>query len=300
MRILITGASGFIGQSLIEALLEQGCSITAVTRSVDHARQIFPADVHIIDWDHSGLRAALAMTDVVINLAGEPISGKSWNKKKKISIINSRILAAQRLMEAMINLKQRPGVFIQASAIGIYGNRGDESCIEVTPKGDGFLAEVCAKWENHIPDLEKIIDRVLTIRIGVVLGKDGGMLPKLIKLNSKRIAGKAGNGKQYLSWIHTYDLVYAIIYLMNDEKAKGCFNLVAPEPIRQKDLMQQIGRLTSRKFQLGAPAFMIKALYGEMGSELVLSGQKVSSAKLQNRGFLFKFSSSDEALKDLL
>ncbi len=300
MKVLITGATGFIGKHLISVLLEQGCDIIAVSRNVMSAGEKLPEEVNVIDWENNSLRAALETTDVVINLAGESISSAPWNKKQKMVLMNSRMLAAQRLLQAMSTLKRKPALLIQASAIGFYGSRSSEDCSELCKAGKGFLAEVCSKWESHVPKFAEMLDRVVTIRIGIVLGKDGGMLPELLKQSKRHMAGVMGSGEQWISWIHIYDLVYAILYLMNDEKAGGIYNMVAPEPIRQRDFSQLLKDISGNKLQFPAPAFVVRLILGDFGRELLLGGQKVAAGKLIRQGFLFKYLTARQALEEIL
>jgi len=300
MKILITGGSGFIGQSLIPALQEQGNEIIAVTRNTDGVRKILPAAVRLVGWENAEIRDALGETDVVINLAGETIASPPWSNKKKTAILNSRLLAAQRLEQALAAIDNKPRVFMQASAIGYYGHQPEIDCSEITPAGDGFLADVCKKWESLVPDLEKLCERTITLRIGVVLGKYGGAFPELLKQSKRHLVGKLGSGEQWMSWIHIYDLVYAILFLMNDAEARGVFNMVAPEPVKQGEFAKVMKRLTGNGIQLPAPAFMLRLLLGEFGREVLLSGQKVSASKLTRQGFLFRYSELGSAMEDLL
>jgi len=165
--------------------------------------------------------------------------------------------------------------------------------------GDGFLADVCARWESYVPQFEALADRVITLRMGVVLGKDGGMVPELLRQSKRHMAGVLGSGDQWISWIHIYDLIYGMIYLMIDEKAKGIFNMVAPEAIRQKEFVSLLQKTSGTGYQLSAPAFIIRLLLGEFGKELLLSGQKVSAAKMIRQGFMFKYPGTEEALDDI-
>lgn len=300
MQVFITGATGFIGNHLVSELLRQDVKVIAASRNEEKAIKSLPAGVRVTGYGSHELREALSSSDVVVNLAGESISGGRWSSKKKASVMNSRLHTAQRLLNAVKSLNKKDLIFIQASAIGYYGNSSEQNLQEGSEAGDGFLAEVCKKWEAHMPELEKYVKRAITVRIGVVLGKEGGMLPEMLKQSKRGTAGKAGNGKQWISWIHIYDLVHAIIYLINNEKATGVYNLVAPEPIRQKEFARLLARFTGRKLQLPAPAFLIRLVLGEMGKELVLSGQHVSAAKLLRNGFVFKFEKAAEAMKYLI
>jgi len=199
----------------------------------------------------------------------------------------------------MSTVKNKPSLLIQASAIGYYGNRNVEDCSEMCKEGKGFLAEVCTKWESTVPKFEEMLERVITVRIGVVLGKDGGMLPEMLKQSKRHLAGTIGSGEQWMSWIHIYDLVYAILYLMNDEKVRGIYNLVAPEPIRQKDFVQMLKDYSGRRMQFPVPSFLVRMLLGDFGREMLLSGQKVVAGKLLRQGFLYKYPTAGQALENI-
>jgi len=200
----------------------------------------------------------------------------------------------------MSTIKKKPSLFIQASAIGYYGNRPSGECSEMCNSGDGFLAEVCNKWESNVPAFEELVERTITLRIGLVLGKYDGVFPELMKQSKRHMAGVMGSGKQWMSWIHIYDLVYATLYLINDEKAKGVYNMVAPKPHTQKEFSAMLKESSGAGFQLSSPAFLLRTLLGEFGKELLLNGQKVSAAKLIRQGFLFRFSEAGSAIEDIL
>jgi len=300
MDIMITGATGFIGRHLTGHLLEKGHGLTIVTRDIAGARDMYPDAAAVIDWEHNALKAALDSVDAVINLAGASIASGRWTKARRETILNSRLMAAQRMVNALGELNQRPRIFIQASAIGYYGHRPEGECTEESLPGEGFLAEVCRQWESHVPMLQDLIDRVVTIRIGVVLGRDGGMLRELLRQSKRCLAGVAGSGDQWISWIHMHDLVSAITSLLEDDRANGIFNLTAPKPVTQREFSRMLGEITGRKLQLGAPGFVIKKALGQFGRELLLEGQKVKPARLENAGFDFLFQDAGNALRDLL
>ena len=300
MKVLITGATGFIGKHLVDVLLQQDIKVIAVSRNKKAAREELPAVVQCIDYDSNDLRSAMLSSDAVINLAGDSISGSRWTNKKKASVMNSRLNTAQRLLGVLKSIDKPDITFLQASAIGYYGHREELNLHEESAPGAGFLSEVVKKWESHMPDVQQYAKRSVTLRIGVVLGKEGGMLKEMIKQSKRGAAGIAGNGMQWLSWIHIYDLVHAIYYLLIHEKASGVYNLVAPNPARQKTFSSLLSKYTRRKLQLPLPAFLIKLILGEMGRELILSGQHVSSSELVRQGFMFKYQTLDLAMKDLI
>jgi uncharacterized protein (TIGR01777 family) len=300
MQVIIAGATGFIGQQLIKTLLQHDYEVIALSRNEEFAYSVMPASVKVIGWKNKELREAISSSQIVINLAGESIAGGRWTKKKKVAIINSRLHSAQRLANAIKSIDNKNILYVQASAVGFYGDRADELCNEYDAPGDGFLADVCKKWESYVPAMEEQLERVLTLRLGVVLGKDGGFLSEIRKQAKRHMAGVMGTGKQWISWIHIYDLIYAIMYLINSDEAKGVYNLVAPEPLRQKDMFRLISKNEKRRIQLPTPEFIVKSLLGEMGQELILSGQKVSGAKLYRQGFVFKYNTAEIALDEIL
>lgn len=299
MKVLVTGATGFIGKHLINALLDLDYDVTVVSRDSIAAHSVFPSGIRIIEWEGNDLLASVKSSQAIINLAGESIARFPWNSERKRAIMNSRLLASQRLHHVLSVLGNWNGVFIQASATGFYGNQAEMECSELCVAGNGFLANVCSKWESQVQEMESIAGRVITIRIGVVFGKEDGIFPQLLRNARMHIGGRLGKGEQWVSWIHVYDLVYGIIFLLNDETAKGIFNLVAPHPVKQKALSAMIRETAGTGFQFKAPAFMIRLLFGEFGRELLLGGQKVSAGKMIRQGFVYKFPDTRQALSDM-
>lgn len=300
MQILITGATGFIGRHLITELLQQGIKVIVASRNKTSAMAMLPSDVHCIDYESNDLRSAIGSVDAVVNLAGDSISGSRWSGKKKASVLNSRLNIAQRLLAVIKTTDNRDLIFIQASAIGYYGHREELNLHEESEAGTGFLSEVVQKWEGHMPEIKKHVKRAVTVRIGVVMGTEGGMLKEMLRQSKRGAAGIAGSGQQWLSWIHIYDMIHAIIYLIINKHASGIYNVVAPKPVRQKEFAALLARHTGRKLQFPVPAFMIRLILGEMGQELILNGQHVSSSKLIRQGFLFKYESLDQAMDHLI
>lgn len=300
MKVIITGASGFIGRRLSELLLAGGHSIVAISRDSGRAQSAMPDSVKVIPWDNAAIREEIRDAGVVINLAGESIAGSRWTRKKRAAILNSRLIAAQKLKDIIVALRPEGITYVQASAIGYYGNAGEDICREEDGPGSGFLAHVCERWESYVPEISKAAERTLTLRIGVVLGRNGGFLDEMLRQSRRGLAGSIGSGKQWLSWIHIDDLVSAMAFLIQHPQARGVYNLVAPAPVRQRAFSQRLARSTGRWLQLPAPALAITALFGNMGRELILNGQNVSSEKLNNEGFAFSFHGVEEALTDLL
>lgn len=300
MRVLIAGAGGFIGKHLVQAFLQNDCDIIAVSRDPATAGRILPARVSALGYDTPALKDAIASSQVVVNLAGDPIGSAPWTDRKKAAIVNSRLNTSRKLAGLVKSSVNKDVIFVQASAIGYYGNQGDRICMEEALPGNGFLADTCLKWESHIPELTAHVKKCLVVRIGLVLGKDGGLLPELIKQCNRRTGGRLGGGSQWMSWIHIYDLVHAVAYLITHDNCRGTYNMVAPEPAMQKDFAGLLAAKCNKKLQLSAPAFAVKLMLGERGRELLLSGQKASAHKLLQHGFVFKYDKLPNALDDLL
>ena len=300
MKILMTGATGFIGKSLCRALLEKGHDVKALVRNVVQAKKAVPYPMEFQEWDgtSNGL-PSIEGIDAVIHLAGEPVAGKRWSEERKRRILSSRIDTAQALIDAVRGLSSRPKTFICGSAIGFYGDRGEEILSEDSPPGKGFLAEVALKWEAVTSPLAQMGVRTVNLRTGAVLGRKGGMLATLVPLFRTGLGGPVGRGNQWVSWIHLKDMVDAIVFLLENEKASGPINMVAPEPITNERFSRALGMVVNRPAILSAPVIALKGSLGEM-SEILLSSERVSSEKLQGLGFRFQFDELEDALYDLL
>lgn len=301
MRVLITGATGFIGRNLSGSLLESGHEIIALTRNVDKAREILGSDVQCIRWDGQttkGWQELVEKTDVVVNLAGENLAEGPWTESYRERILNSRIQAGAAISKAILKAKHKPKLLLQASAIGFYGSRGDEELNESSQAGDGFLTEVVKQWEGSVRELESVL-RVVYLRSGVVLGRGEGMIGKLSLPFKFFLGGAPGSGKQWLSWIHIADEVKAIRFLMENEKLTGIFNLTSPQPVRMSEFTKQFGRALNRPSWVPIPGLAIKLIFGQMGEETVLTSQKVIPGKLLEAGYTFAFPDIASALAGL-
>lgn len=301
MRVLITGATGFIGRNLSGILLESGHEIIALTRNVDKAREILGSNVQCIHWDGQtteGWQELVEKTDVVVNLAGENLAEGPWTESYRKRIVNSRIQAGTAISKAILKAKHKPKLLLQASAIGFYGSRGDEELNESSPAGDGFLTEVVKQWEGSVQEPESVL-RVVYLRSGVVLGRGEGMIGKMTLPFKLFAGGPVGSGKQWLSWIHIADEVNAIRFLMDNEKLKGVFNLTSPQPVRMNEFTKQFGRALNRPSWVPIPGLAIKLIFGQMGEETVLTSQQVMPQKLSEAGYKFQFPELPAALNDL-
>lgn len=301
-KIVIAGASGFIGTSLVSQLLNHSYDVVILSRDPQKVTHDFQGAVRIAHWVPDEVTTYENEIDgawAVINLAGENISKFPWTSSLKKRIIESRVKAASGIKKAIANARNKPEILIQASATGYYGNTAGIDVTEEAPAGTGFLAEVCHSWEQASLLLDKKT-RHITIRIGIVLGSDGGFLARIIPPFKMYAGGHLGNGENYLPWIHIDDLVRAVVFLLQKKAATGVFNLSAPAPVKSKQFFESLGRALNRPSWLHLPGFLMKAMLGEMADEMILAGQKALPANLEKQGFEFKFTNIDDALFDLL
>lgn len=310
MKILLTGGTGLIGRALIDALLADGHEIKVLTRNPDSARDVLPSGVLPFQWDAAspkGWSHLIPETDAVIHLAGESIAGESlldiltkrWTAETKARIQQSRVKSGTALVEAIAASAKKPKAFIQASAVGYYGNTGDAEIGESAPSGDDFLAETCRLWEDSTAKLDDMGVRRVIIRTGLALAAKGGILPMILLPFRFFAGGPLGSGEQYVPWIHIDDEVNAIRFLLNHEDARGAYNLSARHPIRQREQAKIIGRLLRRPAFIPTPGFALHLALGEK-SALVLDGQNAIPKKLEAAGFVFKFHDFESALSDLI
>jgi len=296
MKIFITGGTGFIGTYLSSYLLKKGHSVVAVGRSPDHKldgqgnfKYISADTTKNGDWQN-----ALYKADAAVNLAGANIF-RLWTDRYKTKIYDSRILTTRNLVEAMPNEL----TLYSTSAAGYYGNRGDEILTEEARQGDDFLAKVCIDWEKEAYQAEKKGIRVVTMRFGVVLGKSGGAIKKMLPAFKSFVGGPMGNGKHWFPWIHIYDLVSAILFIHKNREIKGPVNFCAPEPVRNTDFAKALGNALNRPSFMTAPAFMIRLVMGELGATF-LNSQMISPAKLTRYGFKFQHPDINSALSEIM
>jgi len=310
MNILITGGTGLIGLALIDVLLADGHEIKVLTRNPDGARDALPSGVLPVKWDAAspeGWSHLIPETDAVVHLAGESIAGESlfeiltnrWNAETKARIQQSRIKTGNALVEAIAASDKKPKVFIQASAVGYYGDTGDAEISASAPNGDDFLAETCRLWEDSTAALDEMGVRRVVIRTGLVLADKGGILPIVLLPFRLFAGGPLGSGEQYVPWIHIDDEVNAIRFLLNHEDARGAYNLSAPNPIKQREQAKIIGRLLHRPSFIPTPGFALKLALGEK-STLVLDGQNAIPENLELDGYVFKYDDFENALGELL
>lgn len=299
-NILISGGSGFIGKHLTELLIEKGFSVSILSRS-DKKNT---ADISYFKWDVSNQtidEAAVLNADYVIHLAGENIAEKRWTAKRKLAIIDSREKSTQLIYSVLKKNNKKLDAFISASAVGIYGAvNGEEICTEETPLAHDFLGSTCQKWEGALDFIEYLHIRTVKIRTGLVLGKEDGFLKKLIPIFKWRLGAALGSGKQYMPWIHVDDLCNVYYHAIVNSTMVGPYNAAVNDNTNNTIFSKTLARVLGYSIWLpNVPAFLIKLGMGEM-AKIVLTGRRVSSDKIEETGFQFKFKNLEEALKDCL
>jgi uncharacterized protein (TIGR01777 family) len=293
-RILVSGVSGPIGTALLPSLRGNGTSIVRLVRG--------PAKGEgQISWDPAVPLAPATVSgfDAVIHLAGETIFGR-WTAAKKEKIRDSRVVGTFNLSSALAQAEEKPKVFLCGSAIGYYGNRGDESLNEDSPPGTGFLAEVCQDWEEATTPAVQADIRTAHIRTGVVLSPHGGALGAMLTPFKLGLGGRIGSGRQWQSWIDVQDMVGAIHHILKNDLIQGAVNMVAPKPVRNLEFVQSLAGVLSRPAIFPMPAFAVKLAFGEMGEEVLLAGQKVEPGKLLSTGYPFRYRDLRASLEALL
>jgi uncharacterized protein (TIGR01777 family) len=297
-RILVSGVSGPIGTALLPSLKSAGAQIVRLTRAGSHP----PAGYEeCIPWDPAQPLAPDAVSgfDAVIHLAGESIAGR-WTAAKKAKIRDSRALGTRNLAQALAQAKNKPQVFVCSSAIGYYGDRGDEVLREDSSPGTGFLPEVCREWETATQPATDAGIRTVQIRTGVVLSPKGGALGAMLLPFKLGVGGRIGDGRQWMSWIDVQDMVGAIHHILNTDLMQGPVNLVAPQPMMNAEFTRTLAAVLSRPAVLPMPKFAVKLAFGEMGEELLLGSQRVEPAKLIASGYPFRFRDLRASLENVI
>jgi len=296
MKILVSGSSGLIGSALVKRWSKSADVIRLVRREPRPGGEE-------IRWDpQAGQIAAdeLECLDAVVHLAGDNIAAGRWTAAKKARIRNSRVEGTGLLAQTLATLARPPKVFVSASAVGFYGDRGEEELDEASPPGPGFLAGVCRDWEAATEPASRAGIRVVNVRLGVVLARDGGALARLIPIFRLGLGGRLGSGRQYLSWITLGDVVEAILFLLANDSLRGPVNLVAPQPVTNRKFTEALGRALHRPTILPTPAFLLRLALGEMADEMLLASARVLPRKLLQAGCPFRDPDFDGALRRLL
>jgi uncharacterized protein (TIGR01777 family) len=297
-NILVTGGTGFIGGHLCQFLCSHGYRITilsrhpeqhsaSISRGVQFVSCLDELDTHI-DWYG------------VINLAGEPLSAGRWNPVRKALYRDSRIELTQRLNKWIRGLEHAPAVFLSASAVGWYGHWQDEFLDESCASNGGYAHQLCSDWESAAAEQLPPQTRLCLVRIGIVLGREGGPLPEMLRPAKLGLGGPMGSGRQWWSWIHIYDLVHLFLFLLETDDVSGPVNATAPNPVTQREFARSLGAVLRRPAFLPLPAFMAELALGEFAREILLNGQRVLPVVAQSGGFSFKYPDLGPALSDIL
>ncbi len=296
MKILVLGGTGFLGSLLIEKLIAQRHSILLLTRRPAYGQRTHTYKV--VQWplQHEADLTAVRMCDAVINLAGAPIMAERWTKARKDLIYSSRVHVTRELVDNLAPSLQLK-TFLSASAVGFYGNRKSEILTEESPRGEGFLADVCAAWEREANALAPKV-RVVNLRTGVVLAHGRGFLQEMARLYRLHLGGPIGKGDSFISWIHLQDWIQSVLFTLDNTKIHGPVNLVAPEPVTNRAFSRLYSEILKEPLQLPAPEFGVRLALGERAS-LVIDSQNARPVKLQNHGFKFLYPSLSEALTNL-
>jgi uncharacterized protein (TIGR01777 family) len=301
MRVLITGATGFIGRALVPILLGEGHQLIALVRSEERARSLLGAEVETValSSDVKALREALERSDAVVNLAGESIMGGRWTEARRRVLVESRVQLTKQLVSAIAEARPRPKTLISGSAVGYYGDHGTEVLHESSPGSNDFLARLCQDWEAAARLAEGFGLRVMTLRTGVVLGRDGGAMAQMLPPFRFGVGGPLGSGRQYMAWIHLHDLVRVIATALTDDRYEGSVNCVAPEEATNREFASALGRALHRPAVLPVPALALRVIFGEAAGVL-LGSQRVEPRRLRELGFSCRFPTLDQAVADIV
>ena len=300
MRVVVSGATGLVGTKLCERLVARSHEVYAFTRDASRSRDHLHPRVKVLSWaaGATAWEQALDGAGGVVNLAGESLA-RRWTKSAKARIVGSRVAALEKLYGAAEKAEAKPPVLVSASAVGYYGTHGDEELTEESPPGQDFLAETCVKWERAALRFEPLGTRVARMRIGLVVGPDAVSLKKMSLPFRFFAGGRVGSGKQWVSWIHLEDLADLLVFALENAGAQGAVNATAPNPVRNADFAEAMGRALHRPSVVPMPAAAMKAIAGEM-SMVALEGQRVLPARALELGFTHRFPEIGPAMKDAL
>ncbi len=299
MKVTVTGATGLIGTKLVAALKARGDDVIVLSRSPERASASL--GVPALEWDVvSGPPPATAVEgrDAIVHLAGEPVAQR-WNEKRKAAMLESRETGTCNLVEAIRAATEKPSVLVNSSAVGYYGKHGDERIPESTPAGDDFLADVCMRWEREANAAAEAGVRVVLMRTGVVLDKDGGALKTMLPPFKAGVGGPVAGGDQYMPWIHADDIVGLYLTALDDTSWTGPYNASAPEPVTNKEFSKTLGSVLKRPAFAPVPAFALRLLYGDM-AEIVTEGQRAVPERPLAGGYTFRHTELRPALADAL
>ncbi len=297
MKILITGGTGFIGRHVCKNLVQQGHELTVLSRRSNEVKSVCGQNTTAI----ASLKELTPDNNfnALINLAGEPIANARWTVARKKVLRDSRIGITNQLIEFIARAETKPMVMVSGSAIGFYGDQGDSALDEQSEYFDDFSHDLCADWEQSANQAAEMGIRTCILRTGLVIGKQGGFIQRMLLPFKLGLGGKIGDGRQWMSWIHRADLVEIIELMLSSDNMNGIYNGTAPNPVTNLEFTQSLAKTLNRRALLPLPGPLLKLMLGEM-SELLLGGQRVIPKRLKEQGYNFKFATLDEALADIL
>jgi len=303
MKVLVTGATGLVGRHLVRRLLDSGHEVVALTRNLDDASINLPVRCVIHEWfPDAGHLDDRALDDVdgVVHLAGESAGDGKWSAERRDALLRSRVDGTRTLVSAIAArpVEDRPWVMVSASGIGIYGERGDDVLTEVSAPGEGYLADVCTAWEQEARRVEACGLRWVALRTGVVLAREGGVLPRLLPAFRLGLGGRHGTGRQWVSWIHVEDLVSLYVAALENRAYEGPVNAVAPHPVTNADFAEALAHALGRRANVAVPTSLVGLVLGERAG-LVLTGQRVAGKAAEEHGFTFDYPDIASALREL-
>ncbi len=297
-RLLITGGSGFIGSQLVPVLSAQGYAVTVLTRNPEKTASHFRRSVSTIkQLDELSDKDTF---EVVINLAGQGITDRRWTPTIKNQLRESRLLTTHKLIRYLQTVETKPECFISGSAIGYYGDQGENSVDETGSGDNSFSSKLCFDWEHEAKQAEDLGIRTCYLRTGIVLGKKGGALSKMLPAFRLGLGGSMGSGRQWMSWVHIDDLTGIILHIINHRNISGAVNGTAPKPTTNKEFSSTLAHVLKRPAFMPVPAFVLKMMLGEMAEELLLSGQRVMPKKILDTGYGFQYAELEDALREVV
>lgn len=302
MKILITGSTGLVGKALTKDLQRAGHTVCRLIRPGSSSKAEEDSQGFAVKWDpHTGeLGGAAVGADAVVNLAGASIAGGRWTAARKIELRTSRVDGTRALVNALARMNARPRVLVSASAVGIYGNRGDELLTEASAKGTDFLSGLAADWEAEAGKAEALGIRVVLARFGIILAKRGGALPSMLRPFQFGIGGKIGSGRQWMSWIVLEDVIQLLRLAIENASVRGPVNFASPQPVRNIEFTKALAGVLHRPAILTAPAFALRLALGELADGLLLSSQRCVPQKAEGLGYCFQHSEISGALRSVL
>ena len=297
MNILFVGGTGFIGRPTVAYLLGKGHRISVWTRNIERAKDLLGEEIIFIPPDVTleDLKLEIECADAVINMAGEPLIGVRWNKRNKREFVDSRVGLNKTISKLIGECKNPPSIFIAANAIGIYGNRGEHNLTESSSIGKDFLSQLCLEWELAALESRKSGTRVCVLRMGIVIGREGGMLQKMMNGFQLGVGSYLGSGKQALSWVHFHDVVKIIELCLKDKELNGIYNVTSPHPVTALEFSKTLAKITGVKLLIPFPRPFVRLLFGE-GGDVMTSGQHVSPRNITRAGYVFVYKKLKEAL----